>query len=58
MSAHPQHGTDTAAAFKGLILGSLFIGGILYGIVVLTNQHFEQEKAAHAAPGAAATTKH
>ena len=57
MSAHPQHGTDTAAAFKGLILGSLFIGGILYGIVVLTNRHFEQ-KAGHAAPGAAAATTH
>ena len=56
MSAHPQHGSDTGAAFTGLILGSLFIGLVLYGIVLWTNRHFEQEKAAHAAPGAAATT--
>ena len=54
MSAHPQHGTDTGAAFTGLILGSVFIGAILYGIVLLTNRQFEG-KAGHAAPGAAAT---
>ena len=57
MTTH-SHGSDTGAAFAGLIGGSLFIGAILYAIVVLTNRHFEQEKAAHAVPGAAATTTH
>jgi hypothetical protein len=56
MSTHPQHGTDTGAAFKGLIFGALFSGASVEGIVVLTNRHFEGEKAEHAAPGAAATT--
>ena len=57
MSTHTKSGTDTGAAFAGLIGGALFIGAILYGIVVFTNRHFEQEKA-HAAPGAAATATH
>jgi hypothetical protein len=57
MSTHTKGGTDTGAAFAGLIGGSLFIGAILYAIVVFTNRHFEQEKA-HAAPGAAATATH
>ena len=35
------------AAFAGLVGGALFIGAILYGIVLLTNDHFEKEKAAH-----------
>ena len=58
MTTHSKSGSDTGAAFAGLIGGSLFIGAILYAIVVFTNRHFEQEKAAHAAPGAAATTTH
>ena len=29
----------------GLILGAAFIGAILYGIVVWTNQHFAKEEA-------------
>jgi hypothetical protein len=33
------------AAFFGLIGGAIFIGAILYGIVILTNQHFAGEKA-------------
>ena len=37
------------AAFAGLIGGALFIGLILYGIVVWTNSHFEAEKAEHKA---------
>ena len=44
MSSHPQSGSDTGAAFTGLILGGLFIGLILYGIVVLTNRQFEAHK--------------
>lgn len=45
MSTHAKSGSDTGAAFMGLILGSIFIGAILYATVVLTNQHFEAEKA-------------
>lgn len=45
MSTHAKKGTDTGAAFMGLIGGALFIGAILYGTVFLTNKHFEKEKA-------------
>lgn len=41
------------AAFAGLIGGSLFIGAILYGIVILTNNHFEKEAAEHKAGASA-----
>ena len=34
-----------SAAFAGLIGGALFIGAILYGIVLLTNNHFNKEAA-------------
>ena len=42
---HAKGGSDMGAAFTGLIGGALFIGAILYGIVLLTNRHFESEKA-------------
>lgn len=42
---HSKGGSDTGAAFTGLIGGALLIGAILYGIVVLTNRHFAGEKA-------------
>jgi hypothetical protein len=41
---HSNSGSDMGAAFTGLVGGALFIGAILYGIVVLTNRHFESEK--------------
>ena len=34
---------DWSAAFMGLVGGTLFIGAILYGIVLLTNNHFKKE---------------
>ena len=34
------------AAFMGLVGGAIFIGAILYGIVLLTNNHFKNEAAA------------
>jgi len=46
------------AAFVGLIGGSIFIGAILYGIVILTNNHFEKEAAAHKAGAAAPVISH
>ena len=46
MSGHQAENSDTGAAFMGLIGGALFIGLILYGIVLLTNKKFENEKAA------------
>jgi uncharacterized protein (DUF2062 family) len=45
MSGHQQESSDTGAAFMGLIGGALFIGIILYSIVLLTNKKFENEKA-------------
>ncbi|MEO7521491.1 MAG: hypothetical protein ABIW79_06705 [Gemmatimonas sp.] len=47
MSTPSSSGSDTGAAFAGLIGGGLFIGLILYGIVVLTNRQF----ASHAGGG-------
>lgn len=46
---HSKPASDMGAAFTGLILGSVFIGAILYGIVLWTNSHFEAEKAEHKA---------
>ena len=40
-----SHGSDMGAAFTGLIGGAIFIGAIMYGIVVWTNGIF----AGHAA---------
>jgi len=44
---HATGGSDKGAAFTGLIGGAILIGVILYGIVLLTNQHFAGEKAEH-----------
>ncbi len=53
---HPSGGSDMGAAFVGLIGGAAFIGAILWGIVIVTNRHFEAEKAAHGADGAKKTS--
>ena len=42
---HSGPGRDMRAAYAGLIGGALFIGAILYTIVLLTNKHFDNEKA-------------
>lgn len=41
MADHSKHGSDTGAAFVGLIGGALFIGVLLYAIVMWTNTLFE-----------------
>ena len=56
MSEHHPPSSDTSAAFAGLIGGALFIGAILFGIVVLTNRHFANEKAEHGEKGGAKTS--
>ena len=56
MSGHQTESSDTSAAFMGLIGGALFIGLILYGIVLLTNKKFEGEKAEGGEHKAAAAT--
>lgn len=43
MAGHDKHtaqSSDMGAAFMGLIGGAIFIGAILYGIVVWTNSKF------------------
>ncbi len=47
----PMSGRDTAAAFKGLIVGAIAIGALVLTIVYLTNQKF----AGHEAEGSAET---
>jgi len=41
MSSH-AHESDRGAAFTGLILGAIAIGILLYGIVRMTNAHYEK----------------
>jgi len=49
-------GSDTGAAFLGLIGGTILIGAILFAVVVLTNRHYESEKAEGGAKGAVKTS--
>lgn len=45
----PMSGKDTAAYFKGLIIGAIFIAGVVLVTVQLTNKKFESHEAAAAA---------
>lgn len=47
MSQQHSKNPDLGAAFTGLIGGAIFIGVILYAIVLWTNSHFAGEKEAH-----------
>ncbi len=44
--APEAHAGDMKAGFLGLIVGAVCLFAILYGIVQLTNRHFNSEKAA------------
>ena len=48
------HHNDQRAAFTGLILGALFVGGVLFGVVKMTNAQFAHEKGEHGGAAAAA----
>jgi hypothetical protein len=37
----PMSGRDTAAAFKGLLIGLVFVAVVVLSIVFLTNKKFE-----------------
>jgi len=45
MGGHAEQGSDKGAAFMGLIGGAIFIGAILYGIVIWTNGKFAGHEA-------------
>lgn len=45
----PMSGRDTAAAFKGLIIGAVFIAIVVVAITMLTNRKFASHEAAPAA---------
>jgi hypothetical protein len=47
----PMSGRDTAAAFKGLIIGAICIATVVLSLVYLTNRKFE----GHEQPTAEAT---
>lgn len=49
MSGHAPQGSDKAAAFTGLILGAVFIGAIMYVIVLWTNAQFAEHEGKKAA---------
>ena len=41
MSQHQSHESDRAAAYRGLVLGALVLGIVLFTIVRLTNAHYD-----------------
>jgi hypothetical protein len=43
-----HHGTDTGAAFTGLIVGAIFVGSILFGVVKWTNARYAGHEGAKA----------
>ena len=45
MAGHQQQGSDMGAAFVGLIGGVIFIGTVLYAVVMWTNARFASHKA-------------
>jgi hypothetical protein len=45
MSHAPSHGSDKGAAFAGLIGGAIFIGAVVYALVVWTNSRFDAHEA-------------
>lgn len=49
MAGHEKQGSDMGAAFTGLIGGLVFLGAIIYGIVLWTNARFESHHKAKAA---------
>lgn len=50
MSEH-QHASDRTAAYTGLIFGVIALAVVLYGIVTLTNKHYEGKEGAKPAAG-------
>ena len=45
----PMSGRDTAAAFKGLIIGAIFVAAVIVTITMLTNRKFASHEGAPAA---------
>lgn len=48
-SGTPMSGRDTAAAFKGLIIGAIFVAVVVVTITMLTNRKFASHEGAPAA---------
>jgi hypothetical protein len=49
MSQHQSHESDRTAAYRGLILGVIVLGILLFTIVRLTNAHYSGAEGAKAA---------
>ena len=45
MSQDQSHGSDRAAAYRGLILGAIVLGAVLYTVVKLTHAHYAGSEA-------------
>jgi hypothetical protein len=52
MSQHQSHESDRSAAYRGLILGAVVLGILLYSIVRLTNAHYAGAEGAKSASAA------
>jgi len=42
----PTFGSDTGAAFRGIIIGAILLFAVLRAIVWMTNAHYNHEKPA------------
>jgi hypothetical protein len=43
-TAHVAHGSDMAAAFAGLVIGTIALLLLIGSIVMLTNRHYAAER--------------
>jgi hypothetical protein len=48
-TTHAPRGSDTFAAFAGLVIGAIALFLLLGSIVMLTNRHYAAERGAHGA---------
>lgn len=49
MSQHQPPTSDRAAAYRGLILGAIVLGALIFTIVRLTNAHYTAKEGVKAA---------
>ncbi len=53
MSQQQPHPSDRAAAYRGLILGAIVLGALIFTIVRLTNAHYNAKEGVKAASASA-----
>ena len=56
MSQHQTHESDRSAAYRGLILGAIVLGILIFSVVRLTHAHYAGSDAGKAAARGLANT--